>query len=110
MAIVTKVLIVDYQELPEELKDTIRSFDGFGNGQIIEYMSYMSYMSPGEETWDETLTVSEIESYWKTECSAGSRNETLEQFINNSGLKFDGWLLEQQFDLNVSKILVDVYW
>ncbi len=108
MARVERVLIIDYlDDLPVGYQLHVRTFASFGNDRMLEYISEMG-PSDGQ-TWADSLVMKEIESYWHHQCESAFVG-TLEQFITDYGLSFDVWIMNQGFNLDVTKILIDICW
>jgi hypothetical protein len=87
---IERCLILDFLDLPEELQEDIKGYVSFHNDTIIEYSS--EFYPDSGEFWSDQLSKATLEQY------AGSETP------------FDVWLVEQGFDLDVHKILINVCW
>jgi len=108
VATIERVLIIDFLDLPREQQEEIQGFEAFGNDRVLNYTSEMA--PTGNELWSDILSHQAIESYWEDQSATNNYKGTLPEFIVDYGLTFDVWLLAQDFDLAVTKILVQICW
>lgn len=103
------VLIIEYTELPEEMKEIVKGDWRFRNDISITYVSEMAPVDG--ETWGETLSRKAIEEYHKGQVEENGYEGDLDQFLKDYDLAFDMWLLGQNIDLSdVRAIYIDICW
>lgn len=106
-----EVFIIEWCTLPQEQKDEVyRVFDHrFCNDVMIKWPS--EFEPWREESYQDTLTTEQIEDYWKDQTNTNGFKGDLDTFIEEYGLKFDVWIIEQNFDLTgIKKIYIDICW
>lgn len=106
-----KVFIIEWSSLPKEQKDFVYEnlTDRFENGVFIEWPT--EFTPYNEESFQDTLTMKEIENYWNGQSKINNYKGTLDEFIEDYGLKFEVWIIEQKFDLTgIKKILIKIEW
>ena len=113
-----EVFIIEWASLPREQRDLVKDHLDyrFANDVFLEWHSEMQPYPLNDDatewsSYDETLSMEQIESYWKDQCETNNFKGDLDDFIKDYGLKFEIWILEQKFDLTgIRKILIDVSW
>ena len=113
-----EVFIIEWYTLPQEQRKWVSEHLDyrFANDILIEWPSEYQPWPKDEdatewETWDNTLSMEKIESYWKDQCETNNFKGDLDDFIEDYGLKFEIWIIEQKFDLTgIKKILIDISW
>lgn len=106
-----EVFIIEWYTLPKEQRDYI--FDMLDhrihNDVMIKWPT--EFEPYAEESFQDTLTMDHITSYWKGQTETNEFKGNLDDFINEYGLKFDVWIIEQNFDLTgIKKIYIDICW
>lgn len=112
-----EVLILNFNELPECIKENIRNRESFHNDCYLNTCSEFEPTGYDDEykDWSSCCTMERIENYWKAQRKNNSdwcKSETLEQFIEEYGLQFEKWLItESGINLKgVEKILFEICW
>ena len=105
-----KCLIINFTELPPDMRDEIRDWVGFHNDCLLELCTELSMD-------DFRQGMASIENYMNDQADSNEKyNEynpsgTLEGFLEPYGLKFSAWVIEQNFDLtDVDQILINISW
>jgi len=100
-------LIIQYRNLPPEIKEDIKGWVGFHNDCLIPVRTELEGLGSMEE----------IEAYHRDQEANNPKYKeynpsgTLEGFIEAYGLKFDAWLAEQDFNMeDVERVLVEIRW
>lgn len=98
------VVFLKYTSLPQEFKEQIREWCGFSNDCILPLRSELT-------TKNIRAGMISIYDYWVDQTHTNNYKGTLDDFVVDYGLKFEVWLIEQDFDLeNVDKICIDISW
>ena len=104
------VLVIEYTELPEEMKEIVRDDWRFRNDVSITHVSEMAPCGD-DETWGENLSREAIEEYHKGQVEENGYEGDFDKFLEDYGLAFDMWLLGQDIDLSdVRVIYIDICW
>lgn len=107
-----EIFIVDWLSLPQEQQDYVTNMlDGrMKNGALLEWHTELGPCG-SEKSFKDTLTMEQIESYHKDQSETNGFIGDLDDFIDEYGLKFEIWMIEQNFDIEgIKKIYIDVYW
>jgi len=100
---IKKVLIIEWTELPKNIKDVISDWNDFGKDR---YISAIKEFSPEEYSKDMRC----IEFYFQQQKDNRTSNK-IEDFIREYGLEFDVWLCEQDIDFSdLDDILIHCWW
>lgn len=95
------VLVVEYTNCPEEIKNIIRNDYRFRNDCYLEHHG---------EMWPESMTLFDIDQYYKDQVDNGYKGD-IDKFIVDYNLQFEKWIIESGVDLSgVEKILISVCW
>lgn len=106
-------LFIAYRKLPQKIKDFIDN-DHLRNNTCVPHFSEFE-PSSDSETWESTLTRSNLDSYYKDQVDTNDFKGSMIDFIKEYGLDVDVWLIEQieagNLSLNgVDKILIELKW
>lgn len=106
-----EVFIIEWNTLPKEQQDYIVwLYDQRIHNDIIlkwgtEFCPYR------EESFQDSLTTEAITDYWKDQTETNGFQGSLDNFIEAYGLKFEVWMIEQNFDLaGIKTIYIDISW
>lgn len=104
-----KVIIVDFYELPENIRRIISKFENFSGNCFIEWSSELTPFYEHEK-WETSLTEKKLISYYKEqteEFESNSFEGSLEDFVAEYNLELELYLIKLNMDLkNVSLILI----
>ncbi len=106
-----EVFIIEWYTLPQEQQDEIhRCLDyKFANGVLIQWPT--EFEPYDDLSFQDTLTMDNVEKYWKDQCETNNYKDNLDAFIKEYGLEFDVWIIKQNFDLTgIKKILIEIEW
>ena len=97
-------LFIEWTKLPKPFKELTSESLGFSNYCNIPMRSEFQPV-------DLAKGMIVIEDYWKHQKDTNGFEGTLQDFIENYGLQFEVWLIEQKVDLTgVDEILINVCW
>lgn len=102
-----KVIIVDFYELPENIRRIVSKFENFSGNCFIEWGSELTPFSENDK-WENLLTKEKLISYYDKESSDPDNFEgSLEDFIVEYNLELESHLIGMNMDLKgVSLILI----
>lgn len=104
---VERTLILNFMDLPPEQKDIVQAMTAFGNDRWLEWGSADFGPEPGE-TWAQSFG-----SPGMLDClaraQAGGFTGTVSDYLAQQE-PFLGWVLAQDFDLDVTRILIRICW
>ena len=106
-----EVFIIDWLSLPKEQQDYVTYMldNRMANGAMLKW--YTEFEPYDEKDFQETLTMDQIEEYYKDQSETNGFVGSLDDFIEDCCLKFEIWMIEQNYDLTgIKKIYFDVYW
>lgn len=92
-------IVVNFTELPEEVKDEIQDWCGFSNDCMIEARSEL----------DGNYSMDEVESWHKDYPNEEDGTEDIEDFKAKVLSKFDLYMIENILDPQ-SEVIVDICW
>jgi hypothetical protein len=102
-----KVLVVSLHDMDREFQDLFykRSEEGHNRG----YNRFWSELDPDDkEDYNDTFTMANIEQYWKDQTNNNNYKGTLEEFIEEYGLKVEVWFINCGYDFTgVKEIIID---
>lgn len=97
-------LILNWLEMPDNIKDIVSEWNGFSNDSLIKLLSEFSI-----EDFKNGMKC--IEEYMEDQIENNGFVGNLEKFIKEYGLEFEVWFIEQKFDLKgVDDILINICW
>ena len=104
-----EVLFINWTQCPKNIKDNIADNDRFSNDILLPFFS--EFEPFGEEDYANTLTMKNIEEYWRDQTLTNNFQGTLEDFIGEYNLEVEIWLIKTGVDLKgVKKILFNICW
>lgn len=106
-----EIFIIDWISLPKDWQDFVaeRLENRVGNGVMCRW--YTELEPYGEQDYQESMTMDSIKSYHKDQSETNGFKGSLDEFIDEYGLEFEVWMIEQKFDLaGIKNIYIDVYW
>ncbi len=103
----SNVLVMDFQDIPEDMfKERFEHY--IHNDTYIKVFSEFNNGDYGDN-WH--LTIGEIYGYWRDQQQNNNYEGTMDNFIIDYGLQFEMWLLEQEIDLrHIDLFLIKVSW
>ena len=101
---IKKALIIDWSELPRDIRDTVSEWQGFHNDCFLPCRSEF-------EPKDYKKGLSAINEYYTDQMTTNGFNGSLDDFVKDYRLEFDMWIIKQGFDFDkVDMILIEVSW
>jgi len=102
---IKKCLIINWTDLPRDLKDRSCEWQGFSNDVLMEVPSEWNMQ------WKK-LTNANIEKYHRDQQANNNFTGNLAGFIEQYSLHFDVWLVENYARelKEVDRVLIDVCW
>lgn len=107
-----EVFIIEWTTLPKEQRDYIVYIldQRFANDILLKWPTEFEPFGD-EKSFQDTLTMEHITNYWNDQTTTNGFKGDLDVFIEEYGLKFDIWIIEQNFDLTgIKKIYIDICW
>jgi hypothetical protein len=105
------VLIIDWNNCPENVQEVIKGYHAFQNDCYLDFLSEFNYIHSGETDLSKQLTRANIEEYWQDQKKINGFKGSFEEFVKEYGLQIEMWLLDQDLDLTgVEKILFKICW
>ncbi len=95
-----EVLIIDRNSVPEDLWSEMT---WVADGRYIAHSSELTPMY--NRNYEDYLSSSNIENYWKQQCENNDYKDSLDQFIIDYNLRLDKWLIETGYDFSGIKII-----
>lgn len=106
-----EVFIIDWLSLPKEWQDfvTDRLDNRMTNGALLKW--YTEFEPYDEKDFQETLTMKQVEEYYKDQSDTNGFVGSLDDFIEDYGLEFEIWMIEQNYDLTgIKNVYFNVWW
>jgi hypothetical protein len=99
----------NFLDLPKEHQEYFKARHSFRNDICLEFLS--EFQPEEGETWENVLTEEGIVQYWKGQVEENNYKGDLEQFVIDYNLKFERWVITQNFDLkDIESIIVRICW
>lgn len=96
------VLVVEFTELPQPVRETVRTWCGFHNDCLL----------PARMEWDSSkLSLALLEEARARDDAADGVYDTLAEYCHAYNLVFEYWILNQGHDLStVDGVYVNICW
>lgn len=108
-----QVLIIDYLDLPNFIRDELHKLESFRNDVMLPHISELSFLYEDDikagEDLSRRITTYHIENYYKDQCETNNYKGSLAEFISDYGLTIDAWLISANIDLTgIHRVIFNV--
>lgn len=105
-----EILIVEWYECPDEIKDALKKRFNFHNDVCIQYVSEFDPYG-GKQDYSDTFTMRKMEGYWKNQTKDNGFVGSLEDFIKEYDLVIDKWFIDSGYDFKgICTIYFKICW
>lgn len=104
------ILVVNFLDLPPDVKEELRDWHLFGNDRMLELIT--SYrLGDGPQTPENMLKLENFEALYQLSVKEDGFTGTLDDFLGAYNLRALHWVASQKPNLaDIDQVVVDVSW
>jgi hypothetical protein len=103
------VLVIDFQEMPESIKQELSRWERFGNDRVLPLVTYQ--FDEGLQPPEQMFQVENFEDLFDRKVSEGKFSGSIDDFVRTHGLAVHYWFAQQGQNLTgIDEVLIDICW